>query len=127
MLDYAGKHSPGGFSRAIGHGKSLASPEDAANENAQKSKEREKEATSKVASHAKEVTIRKEPKPEGGHKFTVRTQDGRETEHPDHKSAAHHAATELGETMEPASAQDEVPEENPLGQAPMEGEGASGQ
>jgi hypothetical protein len=124
MLDYAGKHSPGGFSRNIGHGKSLASPEQAADENAQKSKAAEKKDIGKIESHAKEVTIRKEPRPEGGHKYTVKSHEGHETEHADHKSAMKQAASDLGEVSEPESAQDEVPEENPLGAAPMEDEGS---
>lgn len=126
MLDYAGKHSPGGFSRSIGHGKNLSSPEQAANENAQKSKEAEKKSVGKIEAHAKEVTIRKEPKPEGGHKYTV-THEGHTTEHASHKEAAQQAAEHLGEVSEPESAQDEIPQENALGMVPGEDEGASGQ
>ena len=108
----------GGYSRAISRGHHFGSPEQAADESAHKAQAAEKKDTSKIESHAREVSIRKEPDGKGGHKYTVRSHEGHQSEHPDHHSAMKAAANELGETSEPESAQDEVPQENPLGMVP---------
>jgi hypothetical protein len=121
-FDSAGKHLPGGYGRGLSMGHSLPGPQEAAQQGAKKSEGMEKKEIGKIQSHAREVTIRKEPKPEGGHKYTVHS-EGHQTEHEDHKSALKQAASDLGETAEPSSAQDEIPQENPLGAIPTEEEG----
>lgn len=121
-LDSSGKHLPGGFGRAINHGRNISGPEQSADEAAKKANESEKKDIGKLESHAREVSIRKEPDGKGGHKYTVHSQAGHHSEHPDHKSALNAAANELGEAQEPAQAQDEIPQENPLGMVPGEGD-----
>ena len=118
-------HMPGGFSRAISRGHNVASPEQAANQAEKKANDAEKKDVSKIESHAREVSIRKEPDGKGGHKYTVK-HEGHVSEHPDHKSAAAAAAHELGEVAEPESAENDVPQENPLGMAPSDNDADDG-